>query len=356
MPAKPEATRPGATGLHARLAEVYSAVSRVEKRGSHPQGWKFATESDISEMLRKELGARGIVIVPRLARHKAREIGRTQKGAPIWRHTVDVVFEVTDGTESLEPIRWRGQADDASDKGLNKAMTACRKFFLVNLFEVSTGDDPDAHDVQVERPRERRPRREPASEPERPARKAPIPSDPPTPVEPPGGVALTVEQLVAEAADMAATSKGTALALSEDEVRAALREAGLRSSALFADPERCRDVVGKAATEKALADALERGADGAAKPLSEDQRKSLFARGAEIGVEREATREVVREALGHGISEMTRDEYERALAAIETAATARPAGAEPRRDPDDPPAPEAATESPAGQTTIGEDT
>lgn len=135
-----------ARGLHAKLAEVYLAVQRVPKTGKHPQGWSFATEGDIADMIRAELGARGIVCSPSILEHSEVVTGSTKSGATITRHTVKVSFVVTDGDRYLEST-WYGQADDMSDKGLPKAITAARKTFLLSTFLVSTGDEPDAHDV-----------------------------------------------------------------------------------------------------------------------------------------------------------------------------------------------------------------
>lgn len=138
-------------GLHAKLAEVYLAVQRVPKTGKHPQGWSFATEGNIADMIRAELGKRGIVVIPTFVGHEEVGMGQTKSGTPITRHTVRLSFSVSDGTETITSA-WYGQADDMSDKGLPKAITAARKTFLLSTFLVSTGDEPDAHDVQPAAP------------------------------------------------------------------------------------------------------------------------------------------------------------------------------------------------------------
>lgn len=121
-------------------------MQRVKKSGKHPQGWTFPTEGDIADMVRAELGARGIVCIPTLLDHGEVGMGQTQRGAPITRHTVRLKFTLSDGKDSLE-AEWVGQADDSSDKGLPKAITAARKSFLISAFLISSGDEPDAHEV-----------------------------------------------------------------------------------------------------------------------------------------------------------------------------------------------------------------
>ena len=149
------------TSLAAKLAEVYLAVQRVPKSGRHPQGWTFATEGDVADMVRAELGARGLFLSQTILAHDERPLGATKSGAPITRHTVRMRFTLHAGV-GVPPLEkdeaeWFGQADDASDKGLPKAITAARKSFLLSTFLISTGDEPDAHDVRPDPPAEAAP-------------------------------------------------------------------------------------------------------------------------------------------------------------------------------------------------------
>lgn len=139
----------GAGSLVQKLARVLAAMSRIPKNGRHPQGWSFSTESDIADMVRPQLAEQGVIMVPQLRRHQQDIIGRTRAGADIVRHTVDVDYMITDG-ESVITVPWRGQADDSSDKGLAKALTACQKYMLIRLLQLSSGDDPDLHDAQAD--------------------------------------------------------------------------------------------------------------------------------------------------------------------------------------------------------------
>lgn len=124
--------------LAGKLAAISGAMTRVPKTGRHPQGWHFATEADISDAIRPHLAKHGIAIIPNLKEHTATPVGDQSRGGT--RHTVVVEYTITDGT-SERVVSWSGEADDWSDKGLNKAMTACRKYFLINLFMIATGDE-----------------------------------------------------------------------------------------------------------------------------------------------------------------------------------------------------------------------
>lgn len=144
-----EAPHPGR--VHESLAEamawVWGEVRRVKKTGKHPkQGWMFATESDIADLIRQLCSNAGIVIRQTLHEVLEREIGSTSNGNPIHRYTVRVGYTITNGREEWPEQMWQGQADDSSDKGMAKALTACRKTFLIATFQVSSGDDPDGQE------------------------------------------------------------------------------------------------------------------------------------------------------------------------------------------------------------------
>lgn len=129
------------------VAWVWGGVHRVPKSGRHPQqGYNFATESDIADLIRALCADAGIVIRQRLIRHRSVEIGQTRNNNPIFRHTVKVGYTLCRGREEWPEQEWRGEADDSSDKGLAKALTACRKTFLIATFQVSSGEDPDGQE------------------------------------------------------------------------------------------------------------------------------------------------------------------------------------------------------------------
>lgn len=141
-----------------RVAWVWGRVHRIPKSGKHPsQGYNFATESDIADHIRALCAQAGIVIRQRLIRHKEVQIGTTSKGNPIYRHNVRVGYTLCVGGREWPEQDWKGSADDSSDKGLAKALTACRKTYLIAMFQVSSGDDPDGQpSPEIARGRERR--------------------------------------------------------------------------------------------------------------------------------------------------------------------------------------------------------
>lgn len=145
--------------LAAKMAEIYLKVDRFAKSkqitGGGPK-FKYTPVEEIADALREAMGNRGIVMVPEEVEVLTSEAaGVTSSGNTIWRHVLRVVWHITDGTDSLR-VASVGEANDASDKGANKAQTAARKYALIGAFQLSTGDDPDARHPE---PAARRPGR-----------------------------------------------------------------------------------------------------------------------------------------------------------------------------------------------------
>lgn len=138
--------------LAVKVARIAGSIPRIAKTERHPQGWMFAPVAAVIDAVRAGMAQEGIAVVPVKVAHRMREVGRTKSGAPTWSHRVRVTWAVTDGRETWS-VPMEGLAFDSSDKGFNKALTACRKNLMLSLFQLSAGDDPDGHDPEVgERP------------------------------------------------------------------------------------------------------------------------------------------------------------------------------------------------------------
>jgi hypothetical protein len=130
--------------LAAKLAEIILTVSHVEKRGTNDfHKYDYATESDVLEAVRRGLAERSVVIVPRCMGVSILERPRENK-ASMFVTTADMILTLVDG-ESGEVMEcpWKGSGEDSGDKGLYKALTGGNKYFLLKLFMIPTGDDPE---------------------------------------------------------------------------------------------------------------------------------------------------------------------------------------------------------------------
>lgn len=132
--------------LVTKLAEVMAAVERIPKRGHNQHfNYDFATESDITAGIRKEMAARSLIMTPDVQSVSWREI--PTKSAVQTLACLMVRFTVYDG-ESGQSLSFvvPGEGQDSGDKCIPKAMTSALKYALLKLFMLPTGDDPERDD------------------------------------------------------------------------------------------------------------------------------------------------------------------------------------------------------------------
>jgi len=139
-----------AKGLHKKLAEVMLAVGRIPKNGTAPAamgGYKFVQVGDAADAIRKELGARGVSMLPEAIDEISLQIGGGARGNTTTQ-TVRTTWRLTDGeTGETATIQSMGTGQDNGDKYSPKAQTNAMKYALLMGFLLSTGDDPEASDL-----------------------------------------------------------------------------------------------------------------------------------------------------------------------------------------------------------------
>jgi hypothetical protein len=135
---------PAATLVQA-IACVMSEVHVVAKRGENEfHRYRYATMGDILKEITPLLGRHGIVIF------------QSETGRAMFDDdnviAVEYAFTVAhvSGEKWPEPLRQTGVSTCRNSKGgwddksLNKCHTAARKYFLLSLFQIPTGDETDA--------------------------------------------------------------------------------------------------------------------------------------------------------------------------------------------------------------------
>lgn len=126
------------------IALVMGKVGSVEKRGENKfHGYAYATAADIAQALQRHMAEAGLVVIQR-------EIGVNhdhETGILAVRYEFTVMHSTGD---CLDPVQMTGMATAKNSKGgfddkaTNKCHTAARKYFLLGLFQIPTGDYPDA--------------------------------------------------------------------------------------------------------------------------------------------------------------------------------------------------------------------
>lgn len=128
------------TALH----QVMGKVGYVQKSGKNAfHGYKYAGEADLLEKLRPAMVEAGLLLIPSVTEQSAvDEYGNT-------RVRVEYTLAHVSGEVWPTPIVAQGCGNDRNkngvgDKGCYKAITGANKYLLFKLFQIETGDDPEA--------------------------------------------------------------------------------------------------------------------------------------------------------------------------------------------------------------------
>src|SRR5215470_9912376 len=144
---------PSGGGLVAAIAAVMNEVHVVARRGENEfHRYRYATMGDILKEITPLLGRHGIVIF------------QSETGRAMFDDdnviAVEYAFTVAhaSGETWPQPLRQTGVSTCRNSKGgwddkaLNKCHTAARKYFLLALFQIPTGEEDDGDRGENERP------------------------------------------------------------------------------------------------------------------------------------------------------------------------------------------------------------
>src|SRR6266403_1429055 len=136
---------PSGGGLVAAIAAVMTEVHTVAKRGVNEfHRYQYATMGDILKEITPLLGKHGIVIF------------QSETGRAMFDEdnviAIEYAFTVAHASGEIWPhaikqtgvSTCRNSKGGWDDKSLNKCHTAARKYFLLALFQIPTGDEADA--------------------------------------------------------------------------------------------------------------------------------------------------------------------------------------------------------------------
>lgn len=142
---KAESEAAGKLTLAAKLAKIGQAVGAIEKSGrNQDQKYNFIPYAEVAARIREQLAQNSVAIIPSVRNVECQEV-RSTRGGVGYHYTLAMHFTIADG-ESDDKIEadWTGEATDYGDKGVNKAITAGTKYFLMRLFNVSESEAEDA--------------------------------------------------------------------------------------------------------------------------------------------------------------------------------------------------------------------
>lgn len=132
------------------LNTVMKSCGYVQKTGKNAfHGYKYAGEGDLLEKLRPAMVENGLILIPSVTEQSTiDEYGNT-------RVRVEYTLAHVSGEIWPHPIVAQGCGNDRNkngvgDKGLYKAITGANKYLLFKLFQIETGDDPEATEQPAE--------------------------------------------------------------------------------------------------------------------------------------------------------------------------------------------------------------
>lgn len=138
--------------LYQRINEIRREVSYVKKDKAVSTGgegsYKAVTHDQVCSITREHLVKHGVVCVPYLVTSKSLQplqIEGQQKINKQWRYEAiyDFKFINIDKPSEFEVVRVEGHALDGGDKAPGKALSMCRKYASLKLFEIASGDQEE---------------------------------------------------------------------------------------------------------------------------------------------------------------------------------------------------------------------
>lgn len=137
--------------LYQRINEVRKSITYVQKDKSVSTGggsYKAVTHDQVTGMVRDHMVKHGIVSYPVLVESQSmpREVNANMETAKQFRYeaTYDIVFLNIDEPSEVITIRIQAHAMDNADKAPGKALSYAKKYAVLKLFEIETGEDEES--------------------------------------------------------------------------------------------------------------------------------------------------------------------------------------------------------------------
>lgn len=137
--------------LFQRINEVRKSIDYIQKDKSVSTGggsYKAVTHDQVTAMVRDHMVKHGIVCFPGLVESlmNPKEVNANMETAKQARYeaTYDFTFVNADHPEDRLTIRIQAHAMDNADKAPGKALSYAKKYAILKLFEIETGEDDES--------------------------------------------------------------------------------------------------------------------------------------------------------------------------------------------------------------------
>lgn len=138
--------------IYQRINEVRKVVDYARKEKTVGEGgYKAVTHDQITALTREHFVAQGIVIIPMLTSHKTELTGtQTSRGTPFIRFEASYRFDVVNADDPLDrfAVEIAAHAIDQGDKAPGKALSYAKKYCVLKLLEIESGEDDEDRQEQ----------------------------------------------------------------------------------------------------------------------------------------------------------------------------------------------------------------
>lgn len=132
--------------LFQRIVEIRKKVDYIQKTKSVSTGggsYKAVTHDEVTGIIREHLNSFGIVCVPNLVTSKANDrVGDSKQ----FRYDATYSFDFVNADKPDEKLTiiMEAHAMDNADKAPGKALSYAKKYAVLKLFEIETGEDEES--------------------------------------------------------------------------------------------------------------------------------------------------------------------------------------------------------------------
>jgi hypothetical protein len=133
--------------LFQRINKVREAINYIQKDKAVSAGasgsYKAVTHDTVTAMVRSHMVEHGIVSYPVLVNSESKP---KEGDAKQFRYeaTYDIFFVNSDNPEEKITLRIQAHAMDNADKAPGKALSYAKKYAVLKLFEIETGEDEES--------------------------------------------------------------------------------------------------------------------------------------------------------------------------------------------------------------------
>lgn len=132
--------------LYQKINEIRKSVNYIQKDKSVSTGdgsYKAVTHDQVTAILRQHLNDHGVICIPNLVKSHANDrVGDAKR----FRYDATYAFEFVNAEKPEErlTITIEAHAMDNADKAPGKALSYAKKYAVLKLFEIETGEDEES--------------------------------------------------------------------------------------------------------------------------------------------------------------------------------------------------------------------